>query len=123
MYYGQTPLFPSMHSSCETGNCVRVPLFDAEFCRSSRPPMQDCQRVILENPCRPGECAEVLLSVDACGNLVVCVRRDPRRECCCMPDPCCRPDPGCKPNLCRPARPPKPNRPCRPPGFGNCFDG
>ena len=49
-----------------------------------------CRRVTIENPCRPGEVAEVLLGVDDCGNLVVCVKRDWSRE--------------------RPSRPPRPAR-------------
>ena len=58
-----------------------------------------CRRVTIENPCRPGEVAEVLLGVDDCGNLVVCVKRD------------CRPP-------CEPLRPPRPCPPPRPPRDG-----
>lgn len=45
-------------------------------------------------PLEPSLLTEVLLGVDACGNLTVCVRRDPAR--------------GCD------HRPPRPPRPCRP---------
>ena len=49
-------------------------------CRSHWRPDPCCTRppvpVKLVNPCDPCECATVLLSVDACGNLQICIRRD-----------------------------------------------
>ena len=113
MMYDGMPLYPSLRPGRDGQACVRVPLFD-----DGRPGHGlldgDCRwrQVTIENPCRPGERAEVLLGVDECGNLVVCVRRDPRREgdCCCRrprrpPQPDCRPDcpPPCRPD-CRPPR-------------------
>jgi len=85
-----------MNHGCDPGACVRVPLFQREPCCG---PGGCCQKVVLENPCRPGECAEVLLGVDECGNLTVCVHRDNRWDNCCPPvwD-------GCRP----PKRPRKP---------------
>ncbi len=80
MGYPQRPLFPPMGDCCAPDNCVRVPLFSRDVCR----PPNACpcaQTVRLENPCCPGECAEVALSVDGCGNLVMCVHREP----CCPP--------------------------------------
>lgn len=58
-----------------------MPLFSHE----QRPEGCGCQKqtVRLENPCRPGECAEVTLSVDECGNLVVCVHRNGHPPHCC----------------------------------------
>ena len=65
---------------CRDRESWRVPLFN---CDSSCPTC-DCgcgaQTVRLENPCCPGECAEVTLSVDSCGNLVVCVHKNPCRR-------------------------------------------
>lgn len=62
----------------------RMPLFD---CGGG-----DCgcgaKTVRLENPCRPGECAEVTLSIDSCGNLVICVHRDNHTHGCCMKKRC-----------------------------------
>ncbi|MBR6767198.1 MAG: hypothetical protein IKM02_04530 [Clostridia bacterium] len=107
MYYGQKPLFPPMDHDCDPGACVRVPLFGPEKCRGPMGPC--CQKVILENPCRPGECAEVLLGVDECGNLTVCVHRDSRWDCGCRP-PCPPPcPPSCPPvwDGCRPPRKPR----------------
>ena len=72
-----------MGHDCDPGACVRVPLFGGDKCCG--PASACCQRVILENPCRPGECAEVLLGVDDCGNLTICVRRDSRWDCSCAP--------------------------------------
>ena len=113
MIYENMPLYPRMGPGCEPEPCMRVPVFNGDGCGPGRMP-DACQlrRVTIENPCRPGERAEVLLGVDECGNLVVCVRRDPRREgdCCCRrprrpPQPDCRPDcpPPCRPD-CRPPR-------------------
>lgn len=82
MGYMQRPLFPPMGDCCAPDNCVRVPLFSREACRPPNP-CGCTQSVRLENPCCPGECAEVALSVDNCGNLVMCVHREP----CCQPRP------------------------------------
>lgn len=41
-------------------------------CRHRTPPVP----VRLENPCDPCEQVTVYLSVDECGNLLICVRRD-----------------------------------------------
>ena len=89
MYYETMPLYPALRPGCEEKSCVRVPMFDEGGCACScgQPPeMRNCRRVTIENPCRPGECAEVLLGLDACGNLVVCVRREgerpPKPRCC-----------------------------------------
>ena len=79
MNYGFRPLFPPMGDCCDRDNCVRVPLFNAEHCCPPREPCGCCQTVRLENPCCPGECADVALSVDSCGNLVICIHRDHSR--------------------------------------------
>ena len=91
MIYESMPLYPALRPGCNRETCVKVPVFEGDAC--GRPgPALDCRRVSIENPCCPGECAEVTLGVDACGNLLVCVRRDP---------PPCRHDrPPCRP--CRP---------------------
>ncbi len=107
MYYETMPLYPALRPGCDRESCVRVPMFDGNRC----PPCPDgelrqCRRVTMENPCCPGERAEVLLGLDACGNLVVCVRRDPPRDCDREP---CRPRP--RPNRCLPESccpPPRP---------------
>lgn len=73
------PLYPPLGDCCDRDSCVRMPLFN---CESHRPPHDPCgcsQTVRLENPCCPGECADITLSVDSCGNLVISVRRD---RCC-----------------------------------------
>lgn len=83
MRYDFKPLYPQVCDSCDRCDCGRpeswrMPLFQCEPCRSGC----DCgcsQTVRLENPCCPGECAEVQLSVDSCGNLVICVHRDGHR--------------------------------------------
>ncbi|MBR1820359.1 MAG: hypothetical protein IJ769_01915 [Clostridia bacterium] len=99
MYYETMPLYPALRPGCDSESCVRVPIFDGDDMPCGQPPqLRSCRRVTIENPCRPGECAEVLLGLDACGNLVVCVRREPERDAC-----------------CRPCRPQRPNRPCLPP--------
>ena len=116
MMYGNMPLYPSLSPGCCDDACVRVPLFnEGRPPAQGLPPVGELQRVALENPCRPGEWAEVLLGVDACGNLALCVRRD---ECgcrpACPPRPFREPDrPKCPPPACRP-RP----RPCPPPRPG-----
>jgi len=74
--YCSMPLYPPINPSgcCAQDHCMRFPLFNGE----SGPHRCGCtQSVRLENPCQPGEYAEVLLSVDHCGNLVVCLRREP----------------------------------------------
>ena len=99
MYYETMPLYPPMRGGCDGGECVRVPVFDGGP-GGEMPQLRCVRRVTIENPCRPGECAEVLLGLDGCGNLVVCVKREPERD-------CCRPCPG---------RPLPPHHPCRPGG-------
>lgn len=81
MNCGYRPLYPPAGDRCDRcDDCCeswRMPLFD---CDSHRHSHDDCgcsQTVRLENPCCPGECAEVTLSVDCCGNLVIGVHRDP----------------------------------------------
>lgn len=94
MYYETMPLYPALRSGCEEKNCVRVPVFGEGGCGcgcGQMPELRGCRSVTIENPCRPGERAEVLLGLDGCGNLVVCVRREPDRDCCrpCPPRPRC----------------------------------
>ena len=106
MYYEDMPLYPRM--GCDSGrdSCVRVPMFGGQRCGSGRmSPECACRRVTIENPCRPCEVAEVLLGVDDCGNLVVCVKRDCRPPC----EPP-RPPRPCPPNPCNPCLPPRPRR-------------
>lgn len=91
MKYGFRPLYPPMSDGCDCrDHCDRCGTADRESwrmplfrCDSCRMPCDSCsQTVRLENPCCPGECAEVTLSVDSCGNLVICVHRDRwRNEC------------------------------------------
>lgn len=71
MGWERMPLYPG--ERCLNG-CYQIPLFGEKCC----PPRDNCstQTVRLENPCCPGECASVTLSVDACGNLSICVHRD-----------------------------------------------
>ncbi|MEE1199339.1 MAG: hypothetical protein U0L09_01675 [Christensenellales bacterium] len=82
MNYGSMPLYPPMGQECCRGNCMRMALFR---CDPHRRQDMCCtgKSVILENPCCPGECAEVHLSVDGCGNLEVCVHREPHGGCGC----------------------------------------
>lgn len=119
MMYGQMPLYPALGDGCGGDACVRVPLF-GEGPRAARslPPVGDVRRIVLENPCCPGEWAEVILGVDACGNLALCVRRDDgcgRSRPPCPPADGCRPAPAkCPPPDCRPWPPCPPPRPrCR----------
>ncbi|MBR1558690.1 MAG: hypothetical protein IJ646_00465 [Clostridia bacterium] len=71
-----------MRPPCEGNACMKVRLFD-DACGGHRPPpMCERERVVIDNPCRPGERAEVTLGVDDCGNLVICVHRMPRRDPC-----------------------------------------
>jgi len=62
---------------CRDRESWRMPLFGGDCACASRDCCGCSQTVRLENPCCPGECAEVTLSVDNCGNLVVCVHKDP----------------------------------------------
>lgn len=83
------PLYPNPMDSC--GRCDdrrqcgcgdhrpreswRMPLFDCDSCGMNRFDCACSRTVRLENPCCAGEFAEVTLSVDGCGNLVICVHR------------------------------------------------
>ena len=105
MMYNGMPLYPALPGERDSDACVRVPVFGEGGRGPGRFPDEcHCRRVTIENPCRPGEVAEVLLGVDACGNLVVCVKRDPVQ--------CCRP---------RPPRPCPPNPPCCNTGRGRLY--
>lgn len=101
MFNEYMPLYPSASPCRDRDACVRVPLFGQDRCaRPQSPPVGDWQKVMIENPCCPGQWAEVLLSVDACGNLAVCVRRAPDRDPCDRPhrrrrEPCRLPEPRC----------------------------
>ena len=112
MFCDPMPLYPGQRPP--GGSCMKVRLFD-DACGPNRcpPPMDVCERVTIDNPCRPGERAEVALGVDECGNLVVCVHRLPPP---CRPerprDPCFWPGPCRSEHRCR--RPaPWVDRPCR----------
>ena len=75
MGWERMPLYPGERRlGC---GCYQIPLFGD----GRRPGGEPCstQTVRLENPCCPCECASVTLSVDACGNLSICVHRDPPR--------------------------------------------
>ena len=105
MYYENMPLYPGMRPPCDPNPCMRVRLFDdgctrdGGCCRHA-PPMRVGERVMIDNPCRAGERAEVVLGVDDCGNLVICVHRLCGCERPCRPErPCCSLEP------CRPQRP------------------
>ena len=133
MYCENMPLYPGMRPPCDGSPCMKVRLFDDACCQSRcPPPMKVCQRVTIDNPCCPGEQAEVALGVDDCGNLVICVHRlcrAPRPRCCdwddafpppsprpCRPPLCDRlPVCGGPPNACRP-----PCRPRRRPEWDGC---
>ena len=90
--YDYMPLPPRSGSRNEA--CMSMPLFRPNGCPPPRPcrselwprpgwtrpkpccpPPQPPKEVVLANPCDPCEQATVLLSVDECGNLLVCVRR------------------------------------------------
>jgi len=108
MYYETMPLYPALRPGCDGGECVRVPVFGGGDGPDDRLPQLRCpRRVTIENPCRPGEYAEVLLGLDGCGNLVVCVKREPERD-------CCRPRPPrpCPPRPCPPGPLPPPEPRC-----------
>ena len=99
MFYERLPLYPGMAPAGGADGCMKVRLFDDGCGAPCRPPeMRECERVTIENPCRPGERAEVALGLDACGNLVICVHRrscPPRhvpRGCCGWDDRCDRCD-------------------------------
>ena len=111
MYYETMPLYPALRPGCDGSECVRVPVFDGDPGPGDHCPELRCpRRLTIENPCRPGERAEVLLGLDSCGNLVVCVKREPERDGCrpCPPRPC---PPPCPPRPCRPSRPLPPPEP------------
>ena len=94
------PIYPG---HCGRGEpCMSIPLFHAReryafeackspwTCRRPRPEPQ-CQAPVpvrLTNPCDPDEEATVYLSVDACGNLRICIHREP--ETCLPRRPACR---------------------------------
>ncbi len=112
------PLYPGMRPPCDPSPCMRVRLFDDgcrdddgcrnEGCCRHAPPMRVCERVMIDNPCRRGERAEVVLGVDDCGNLVICVHR------LCGCERPCRPQGPCHPAACDPCLPwPEPRRPRR----------
>ena len=74
---------PCMPSNCGCGNAdssMRVRLCEPRHCEPkcgcpmppAAPPVTIC------NPWNPNEIAVVTLSLDECGNLVVCVRRENR---------------------------------------------
>ena len=110
MVYENMPLYPCIGAQRDREACVRLPVFGegrGAPCRSEcglPPNLSGCKRVTIENPCCPGEWAEVLLGLDSCGSLVVCVRRNP-------PDDCRRPCRPAPPSLCPPPRPLPPPRP------------
>ena len=112
MYYENMPLYPGMRPPCDPSPCMKVRLFDD--CHGDRhaPPMRERERVMIDNPCRPGERAEVVLGVDDCGNLVICVHRLCRDRPPCRPEPRCEPwPPNCLPEPCPPRRPCRRHRP------------
>ena len=66
MVYENMPLYPRMGYDCDRDACVRVPVFGGARCGAGRLPDEcACRRVTIENPCRPGEVAEVYLASDA----------------------------------------------------------
>ena len=72
---------------CSDRESWRMPLFDCDHWNSARDCRCTGQTVRLENPCCPGEFAEVNLSVDPCGNLVIYVHKNacacykPKKRC------------------------------------------
>lgn len=110
MYYENMPLYPGMRPPCDPSPCMKVKLFD-DGCGHRAPPMRECERVTIDNPCCRGERAEVILGVDDGGNLVICVHRMRGGEPPCRPQP--RPfDPwpdGCLPQP-RPCQCKRPHR-------------
>jgi len=115
MYYENMPLYPGMRPPCDPSPCMKVRLFD-DCCRGDHraPPMRECERVVIDNPCRRGERAEVVLGVDDGGNLVICVHRLCGREDRCRCEERCHPEPRpCCPEP-RPCPPwPECSRPCK----------
>ena len=105
MYYETMPLYPSIGPCREGRSCVRVPVFQEGPLDDAPPQLAQERRILLDNPCRPGECAEVLLGLDGCGNLVVCVRREGRPPCREAPRRRCPEPPRCLPE-------PKPRHRC-----------
>lgn len=89
--YNRTPFYPGACAPAEP--VVRMPLFTqkpcgsrpSDPCRPHRPPrscppcpppgVPAAPPVCVVNPFNPCERATVQLSVDECGNLIVCVRR------------------------------------------------
>lgn len=102
MFYENMPLYPGMRPPCDGNPCMKVRLFD-DACGCHRaPPMRECERVVIDNPCRPGEQAEVTLGIDDCGNLVICVHRLMKplpRYCEPWRDPCRPPREPCRPRV------------------------
>ena len=82
MYYENMPLYPGMRPPCDGNPCMKVRLFDDACGCHHAPPMRECERVVIDNPCHPGEQAEVKLGLDDCGNLVICVHRLKRKPRC-----------------------------------------
>lgn len=123
MCYDNMPLYPGMRPPCDPNPCMKVRLFD-DVCRGDRrvPPMRECERVVIDNPCRRGERAEVVLGVDDCGNLVICVHRLCGRSAACpLPPPPQPRDPwpdNCRPETCRTSC--KPRRRHRPDWVCGC---
>lgn len=79
MRHPYPPLYPPQSCCSHRDHTVRMPLFGCEL---NYPPCQPCslpctQTVCLCNPNCPSECANVTLSVDPCGNLVISIQRDP----------------------------------------------
>ena len=89
--YDHMPTLPRRCGRNET--CMSMPLFRPRGCPPPRRepccdlwprpgyapkpccPPQPPKEVVLTNPCDPCEQVTVALSVDECGNLLVCVRR------------------------------------------------
>jgi len=76
MYDFSMPLFPGQRpcSNRHNDNCRKIPVF-GKSCYPSCSPPSGSQTVRLTNPQNPCESVTVLLEIDSCGNLVVCVRR------------------------------------------------
>lgn len=112
MYCENMPLYPGMRPPCDPSPCMKVRLFDDGCCGGRRGvPMREHERVMIDNPCRPGERAEVTLGVDDCGNLVICVHRLCRQEPPCRSGPCDPWPQNCLPEPCPPRRPRRRHRP------------
>ena len=97
MYSANRPLYPWPGDGCGQCGCRecrdrenwRMPLFGCERRCGCEDRGCPSQVVRLENPCCPGEYAEVELSVDDCGNLVVYVRRNASKCTCRRPKKRC----------------------------------